>query len=1538
MSAPAPYFSRFELGEASPVGEYIWARDRIQDKPFLARTYADLPSTRQALLGWEGLRHASFLTLLRVEPVTQGWLALFRHLGSLRPLPETDPTKLSADQLCSLAWRWVSAMYFMHQQGFSLPMVSPELAFWDASEGLKILGHELCSAYPGYEPAIDVRYAPPEWRLHHQLNEMSRVYICAAFLVHFFRGAPHREGAQVNVTQSIRRLKKGWDSLLERMLVVDPQNRPGFAQVLDEIRQLSRSSVKDDLKALIAADDTTSVQVMTEIAVQSTKSVFIESAAGLEVVKRLAPFRRTMEARDWLVLQVWAPDRRGIPYRAVNELMEQLDHVLRQLGEQELASQLSALTEWQDATEIMQKWHPLSERLVKVLLSRAFVGVVLIVEDAHHLDQHAVEALVSLAHWVKQEPVMFVVSSDRLICPQVRHMWSHWPASSTVITADNDKLVRSCIWPEETNLSPSSEVALTYQLLETCFGKASLPNYLERSWSYLKPREQLILKTLVCSFRGLTQSDLHEAMDLRELTPHIDLLVKSRILYREDEELGINDVALAGYVSQQISPDEKRFVWSRLLEHERQLPDPDQLQILDLRLNLGDSIQATVECVIQDCIHTYSADKLNNLRRLTSRHKVGLDAIQQTIGVLTGAVCTVGKPPFSWMKHANDAWRHVSQGDARRAAQAWLKVSNSKRAGSCVQAWSLAQAAISAIELNDRLRVASCARSFSELDLSGIPENAVGTWRAWIAEAFLSCGDDHHEWVRETLDDQTEWGMYVRAVADRCANRDIECVSRYRYLANLIEGCVDLRAKARAFHRFGNAFFRADRPSDATRAYQRAITEYTRMKNMKRVKDLKFNLAAAQCLSGQFQRSRVEFQSLLSQTDIEKDPLTRCQILYNLSVIALVQYEFEHYCELAAEHLQLAGKLRDGNELARYHALRIHAAHWLDNHEAELSIRYLSEALAKDQFFPLLQEECAFAVRLGYALVDHVPESTSKGRFTVWRHQLLDGLLGLGQDNWSNFMAGIKDGLYRAYNLLVLRITLERNWLEGADLPRSVADAYDQYARECGLNVGTFIRQAFPHRGVFGEVTTTEWERLIKSVESVNWWQPEPWQSLTGFLNEVRRVWVFDEWGVATQMERGWGPLSGLDEPPNGSEVRRALQMYDKRLRAGHLSSTMHVSGQTRHLIAFPIGIRPKGLGALWFLGTEYPEERYRPLIRFVAKFVEWALDQWHQSLDSGSESERTEALVPDCGMIGQGGSMQEVRHKITLFAPTDLHIHISGESGTGKELAARAVHHLSGRQSRVFRTVNCAQIPQNLIESHLFGHVKGAFTGATTDRAGLLELTDGGTLFLDEIGDIEPRVQSLLLRVIQQGEFSRVGETKVRYTDIRFLTATNKEIKGLIADGLFRSDLYFRMAEEIVQLPPLRHRFEDLHPLAVHFAEKHQPKRVIQFRKSFFDKLREYHWPGNVRELESYIRRVMFTFPNEPIVEENHVVPFLMAGTEDMPHTADQEMSEILYSTRKRVLIERLAKFGGNRTEAARSLGLGRQQVSRLCREMGIK
>ena len=346
----------------------------------------------------------------------------------------------------------------------------------------------------------------------------------------------------------------------------------------------------------------------------------------------------------------------------------------------------------------------------------------------------------------------------------------------------------------------------------------------------------------------------------------------------------------------------------------------------------------------------------------------------------------------------------------------------------------------------------------------------------------------------------------------------------------------------------------------------------------------------------------------------------------------------------------------------------------------------------------------------------------------------------------------------------------------------------------------------------------------------------------------------------------------------------------------------------------------------------------------------------------------KTEEFDPSIPLVGRSPAMQEIYRVLARLMQTDLTVMISGESGTGKELVARALHDFGKRRAGTFVAINMAAIPRDLIESELFGHEKGAFTGANTRSAGRFEQAEGGTLFLDEIGDMPMEAQTRLLRVLQQGEYTTVGGRTPIKSDVRIVAATNKDLRLLIQQGLFREDLFFRLNVVPLRLPPLRERAEDIPDLIRHFFAQAEREGLPtkQIDQAALDRLKRHRWPGNVRELENLARRLAALYPQETItaavVEAELAQPAITLGGSDESR-AEESLSaaverhlaayfagfdeglppaglyhRILREIEHPLLTAALAATRGNQIRAADLLGVNRNTLRKKIRDLDIQ
>jgi Nif-specific regulatory protein len=412
-------------------------------------------------------------------------------------------------------------------------------------------------------------------------------------------------------------------------------------------------------------------------------------------------------------------------------------------------------------------------------------------------------------------------------------------------------------------------------------------------------------------------------------------------------------------------------------------------------------------------------------------------------------------------------------------------------------------------------------------------------------------------------------------------------------------------------------------------------------------------------------------------------------------------------------------------------------------------------------------------------------------------------------------------------------------------------------------------------------------------------------------------------------------------------EERNALMSNDVGASPGLAGSESLIASRIHSILCVPLVTFDKLLGAVYLDGSD-PEARFDKdhleLMTAVASIAAVALRNAQHVEWLEAENRRLQTAVEaDYSMVGESKRMKQVYQFLAKVAPTDSTVLIRGESGTGKELAARAIHAHSPRAAKPFVAINCAALTETLLESELFGHEKGSFTGALAQKKGKLEVADTGTLFLDEIGELAPQMQAKLLRVLQEREFERVGGTRPIRVDVRVIAATNKELEEAIKAGEFRQDLYYRLNVVSIVMPPLRERREDISLLASYFAAKFSKKatrQVMGISQAARAYLTNYDWPGNVRELENAVERAVVLGSSNQILPEDLPEAVLeTAGTfSGAGGGAPAQYHEAVREVKKQLIMKAVEQAEGNYTEAAKLLGVHPNYLHRLIRNMDLK
>jgi transcriptional regulator with GAF, ATPase, and Fis domain len=443
---------------------------------------------------------------------------------------------------------------------------------------------------------------------------------------------------------------------------------------------------------------------------------------------------------------------------------------------------------------------------------------------------------------------------------------------------------------------------------------------------------------------------------------------------------------------------------------------------------------------------------------------------------------------------------------------------------------------------------------------------------------------------------------------------------------------------------------------------------------------------------------------------------------------------------------------------------------------------------------------------------------------------------------------------------------------------------------------------------------------------------------------------------LATDDELDVGSIFGLDRARGKDQsINVSRTVVQQVLRDGiallstnlakdeTLTSESLIRTGTLSVMCIPLIMFERKLGVL-YLATKSPIDEFNrdhlQLVTAIAGIAAVAIENARQFEWLESENQRLLADVNiEHNMIGESEAMQRVYHFISKVAPTDSTVLIGGDSGTGKELAARALHRNSKRSQKPFMAVNCAALTETLLESELFGHERGAFTGATAQKKGRLELADGGTVFLDEIGELSPPLQVKLLRVLQEREFERVGGTQSIKIDIRLLAATNKNLEEAIEAEEFRQDLFYRLNVVSFEMPALRDRRSDIALLASYFVNKYSAKcnrKVRGISAAARECLSDYDWPGNVRELENAMERAIVLGTTDLILPEDLPEAILETATPD--DSTNTSYHDAVTQTKKQIILKAIEQAKGNYTAAAKLLGVHPNYLHRLIRNLNLK
>ena len=478
--------------------------------------------------------------------------------------------------------------------------------------------------------------------------------------------------------------------------------------------------------------------------------------------------------------------------------------------------------------------------------------------------------------------------------------------------------------------------------------------------------------------------------------------------------------------------------------------------------------------------------------------------------------------------------------------------------------------------------------------------------------------------------------------------------------------------------------------------------------------------------------------------------------------------------------------------------------------------------------------------------------------------------------------------------------------------------------------------------------------QICRGVASLGDEESLPWQLLGMILDvipaERGAILLMEDGSLEVRSHVAWDRVSAPDQRPvhvSAEIVRRVIEekiaLLDNGSQESSGSADANKNGSRASLLCVPVISNEKAIGLIYLESTTpataLTEDDFR-LLTAIASLGAIGIANARQFEQLGSENRRLRAEVSlTHDMVGRSAPMRQVYQFIERVAPTDSTVLIHGESGTGKELVAGAIHKNSSRKNQPFVALNCAALTETLLESELFGHEKGAFTSAVSQKKGFLEVAEGGTIFLDEIGELSLILQAKLLLVLQEREFVRVGGTRPIKINVRFLAATNKDLQKSAREGKFRVDLFHRLNVISIALPALRERPEDIPSLAEHFVARHArncSRNVLGISEEALACLTQYDWPGNIRELQNALERAVVIGSSDTILLED--LPETIVESAKSAPTTSAKYHDAIRDLKKQIILNALEQASGNITDAAKILGVHANYLHRLMRNLSLR
>lgn len=1515
VSDSIPFHTRL-ISKPFPVHPFSLHKDRITGLRYLGY---NVPNHCDGLDQVLDTHPCILLSSARVTS-KEDTLCLAEFEKGRKPLSELLLAGLDQAAVASICTDLLSAYHYLSLRGLSLPNHHLGCFLFKHGYPLQLAGCEFGIAHdrrgrPDQTRTYDLRYTAPEIQSGHNSGEKGDVFAACSMVYHFVQGKafnPHRgDDHHADVAGLIQILKSG--------LHPNPRQRSRFRDISHALSEAGiqsnrwRTPIKEEWTGPTAKG--TPIEINQLGILRTTRRLIAEGTGSLV----LHHGRNTSSIESNTL---------------INDLESQLKAWLHSKGIRNVGERLDAA---QTHSNLNYDWMYL-KNLCEYVLETKTKEIIFILEGCEYFTESEWNTFLNFRK-VCPLKSRLILLTERPLHRRCREFLSEdlQELNTNEKKIDKDELQSMLSEPHcWTDSSLESAVCNTFAnkrpFLYKCIRHAckstaqSSPALVQLD--DLNGEEQQILRILSISAIPIESKSIETLTKSNSVKPALHLLEKVGLIDSLENRLySIKNIAIASQVQKPLLQRTIHSIAESLLFIEEQKQEPSLLQKLYLstRLNKGRPPQHLLKQFKNETFEEAKFKPLKAIHDLLSfRANSSLQPLADWHLTLSGHVTTKTHKGYHIGPFARALSRY-NEGRLKDALKIYDETSRKRTLPKGLKRLAMTKVLEICLALNLKVEAGKQGRRFFRtLEVPYLQEEAQA--QAARVEAAL------HLIGRGPLTGMVkgQYEAWPRGAGAYAKGNYQNAVEIWQSFIPRAEESQDLLFRSLFWKYLGNANYRINNSEKARSCYLRALRYAEEIGSESDRYDISYNLAHVENLSARFQSAQGRFEKLLQQTRKKKDRQNEIHILYGLALGDLMLNDSQAFAQNLERLFSLCTLVGEKEGRLRGLALKLHTALIMPTEELKEDLESMEKLQEECEIDPVLHGEVEAASAIArWSLFGEVPENGGHSPFVQWRLRFLRALSGISESTPHGLLSDIGENFFRSLHLYLVHTALLRNLAPSSWYCLELEALFDEEIQRTGARYLHLKSRHFKPNQEDRTVAVKDLKPIAKLIEKI-----QPYQTLERIYRNqafdiLDNILSFDSWGLGKKENKQWTLIDGNHEN-SLTNLFGHLDYLGEDLPLSPLATTWFNPKieQEQSLLIFP----QKQNEVLWFCLKQSPDhldEGTDMLLRLLGKVISFALP---------SDQQRSQSIARKntIHLIGTSNHTSRLRQQIQSLASSELNLFISGESGTGKELVAKALHECSLRKEAPFAAINCSAYPENLVEAHLFGHAAGAFTGAGHDRAGLLETTDGGTLFLDETGDLSAKVQSLLLRVFQEGEFTRLGETKIRKVDIRYLTATNKNITEMIRAGRFREDLYFRMAEETISLKPLRERREDIRDLVLHFAQKHAPNRKVHFSEDFFEMLHGYTWPGNIRELESYIKKILALFPRVTLMTSQRVSS--PNKHETLVYKQDLSLSAFEHQNRVRFIRERLLKYNGNRTKAAKSLGISRQQLVNLIRQLDIK